>query len=351
MTNINNLLILFFILILLGFLNKRFEEKRSRENSSENYKAIQTYLLDDANVLGKSKKPILWIHIPYEYNSRNWVNFGSRNTYDLNQPYLYLTIKSILSKCDKSFKICIVDDTSFKKLIPNWDINMSIISSPVLNNIRTYGMMRLLYLYGGLICPMSFLCMKNLHDLYTTGTHHHKMFLCELVNRNITSTLMDFYPSITFCGAPPKCEMVNKLCNYIQTIISTDTTSETKFLGQFDRWCMSHISKNRINLIDGIYIGTKDINSKQIILDDLLSSEYLKLYNNTYGILIPSTELLERINYEWFIQMSPIQVLKSNTIIGNYLLLSIDEKEKSNIFNETIDTSNWIKFWKTPHIL
>ena len=107
MKSFTNLFILFFILIVLGFLYKRFEDKRIREEKSDNYESIQKYLLDDVT-LAKSKKPILWIHVPYEYNSRNWLNFGSRSSFNLNQPYLYLTVKSIISQCDNSFTICII---------------------------------------------------------------------------------------------------------------------------------------------------------------------------------------------------------------------------------------------------
>ena len=140
-----NLFILFFILIVLGFFYKRFEDKRMREEGGDTYEAIQKYLLDDVT-LGKSKKPILWIHVPYEYNSRNWLSFGSRSSFDLNQPYLYLTVRSILKQCDDSFTICIIDDSSFKRLIPGWNINMTTISDPILSNIRMMGLMKLLYI-------------------------------------------------------------------------------------------------------------------------------------------------------------------------------------------------------------
>ncbi len=110
MKSISNLLILLFILLVLGILYRRFEDKRERQESVDIYENIQQYLLDD-DTLGKSKKPILWIHIPYEYNSRRWLSFGSRSSYDLNQPYLYLTVRSIIKCCDESFTICIVDDS------------------------------------------------------------------------------------------------------------------------------------------------------------------------------------------------------------------------------------------------
>ena len=164
MQKFSNLIILFTILIAVMFIYKRLEDKRIREEDVEDYENIRKYLLNDD--LGNSTKPILWIHIPYEYNSRNWMSFGSRSFFELNQPYLYLIIKSIIMKCDESFKICLIDDTSFAKLIPEWNINLMSISQPILTNVRQLAMMKLLYIYGGMICPCSFLCMRNLLGMY-----------------------------------------------------------------------------------------------------------------------------------------------------------------------------------------
>lgn len=110
-SSFTKLFILFFILIVVGILYKKFEDKRLKDESSENSNAIQKYLLDGVT-LAESKKPILWIYVPYEYNSRKWTSFGSRSSLDLNQPYLYLTVKSIINKCSKSFTISIIDDNT-----------------------------------------------------------------------------------------------------------------------------------------------------------------------------------------------------------------------------------------------
>jgi len=343
------LFILFFILIVLGILYKRFEDKRIREENAYSYEAIKNFFLDDIS-LGKSKKPILWIHVPYEYNSRKWLSFGSRSSFDLNQPYLYLTVRSIIKHCRESFTICILDDQTFTKLIPGWNINMSRLSEPILSNMRALGMMRLLYNYGGMICPISFLCMKNLMGMYTKGIRGNKMFICETNDRNSTSVSVNFYPSISFCGAPRECKMIAELCNYIQTVSSHDHTSESKFLGQYDRWCMKRVEQGKINLIEGIEIGCKTIDDNQIILDDLMSNHYLDLYKGTYGILIPANELLNRLKFGWFVRMSPRQILESDTIIGNYLLLSIGPEESQGILEPLKVKPNWVSFYKTPLI-
>ena len=351
MNSITNLLILFFILIVLGILYKRFEDKRIKEEDGDIYESIQKYLLDD-DTLGKSKKPILWIHVPYEYNSRNWLSFGSRSSLDLNQPYLYLTVRSIIKNCDESFTICIIDDTSFKRLIPGWNVNMTTISDPILSNMRMLGMMKLLYTYGGLICPLSFVCIKNLDGLYNKGTRGEKMFICETVDRNVTSTDLDFYPNLSFCGAPKECETVRELCNFIQRTASHDYTADVKFSGEYEKWCSQSIENKKINLIEGVEIGTKTIDEKQIVVDDLMSNHYLNLYQGTYGVLIPSDEILSRVKFEWFARMSPKQVLESDTIIGNYLLLSqTDEKgilePLEPLTNKAVE-QKFVSFWKTP---
>ena len=353
MKSFTNLFILFFILIVVGFLYKRFEDKRISEENKDNYQAIQKYLLDDVT-LAKSKKPILWIHVPYEYNSRKWLSFGSRSSLELNQPYLYLTVRSIINQCDDSFTICIIDDNAFERLIPGWNINMTTISDPILANMRTLGLTKLLYIYGGLLCPISFLCFKNLDSLYNKGTRGNKMFICETIDRNITSTEYDYYPNISFCGAPKECPTVMELCDFIQRTMTNDYTAESVFLGDFSRWCNSRIKIGKINRIDGSEIGTKTSEDKPIVIDHLMSNHYLDLNKSTYGILIPANEILNRVKYEWFARMSSKQVLESDTIIGNYLLLASAPDSTGGILEPLTPAINkkikneFVGFWRTP---
>ena len=342
-----NYIILFLILIVLGILYNRYENTRLSEENQDNMETIRKYLLDDST-LAKSKKPILWIHVPYEYNSRNWLNFGSRSSFNMNQPYLYLTVRSIIQQCDSSFTICLIDDNSFYKLIPEWNINMNKISSPVSDNMRMLGIMKLLYIYGGLLCPLSFLCIKDLLPLYENGSDGNKMFICETVNRNITSTEYNFYPNLIFSGAPKECPTVGNLIEFMQRTISKDFTAESQFLGDFNRWCESRVRSGEINIINGKYIGTKTMDNTTILVDDLLSNHYLNIYTQTYGIYIPSHEILQRHHYNWFCRMSEKQVMESDTIIGNYILVTISEGGKHILEPLKMKHNGWVGFWKTP---
>ena len=157
--NYTTYIALIIILIVVAFLSNRYTNKLNKEKDVDTYSSIRKYLLTDSNHLsntGKHKKPIIWIPINYEYNSRNWISWGSRSSFDLNQPYMYLTVKSIINQCSDSFHICLIDDNSFSKLLPDWSVNMKIISSPVIDNIIQIGLLKVLYKYGGFIVPPSF---------------------------------------------------------------------------------------------------------------------------------------------------------------------------------------------------
>jgi len=342
-----NLFILFFILIVVGILYKRYESKLSSIDSQEDKQLIQDYLLENVT-LEKSQKPILWIYVPHEYNSRNWLSFGSRSSFDVNQPYLYLTVKSIIRKCSGSFTICIIDDNSFEKLLNNWDLNLSRIPDPVRENVIKLGLMKLLFKYGGLLCPISFLCMRDLISLYDQGVSGNRMFLCETLDENITSTSDTFFPNMMFSGSPKENTTLDNFINYLERTISSDYTAESKFLGSYDRWCESKIREGKINLIDGRLIGIKSTNNNPIRIEDLMGNTYLKLSNDTYGILIPAKQLLSRRKYEWFTRMSEQQVMESDIIIGNYLLLSAAPEEQQGLLEPFKQKTNWVGFWKTP---
>jgi hypothetical protein len=349
MLSMLNFLILLILLIIAGILYRRYEEKVSTVEYMENKKeeSLKKYLLNESS-LAKAKKPIMWIHIPYEYNARHWQSFGSRSSFDLNQPYLYLTVKSIIKNCEDSFHLCLIDDNTFKKLIPGWKIDLSTIGAPMRDYIRQMAIAKLIYNYGGMSVPISFLCFKNLDELYLKGTRNDKMFICENVDNNITSTTDDFYPDASFMGALKNNETVAELIDFMQRIISSDYTAQAEFLGDFDRWCNARVSKGQINLIDGKEVGTKTMDDKPVLVDDLLAEDYIDFYANAYGIWIPSKMILSRTNYEWFARLSVEQVLEGNVILCKYILLANAPDSKGGVIEPVKDKPDWVSFWKIP---
>lgn len=344
---IANYIILFIILISLGILYDKYLKKQSRNANFDDYGEIKKYLLKDES-LDNSKKPIMWIYIPHEYNARDWISFGSRSSCELNQPYLYLTVKSILKNCDNSFKIVLIDDGSFEKLIPGWNVNMSIISDPIKNYMRQLAITKLIYNYGGINVPISFLCFKDLISLYNNATNNDKMFVCENYDLNITSTNKLFYPNSNFMGANKNNETVREFINFIEIKISEDYTAQAQFLGDFDYWCNQKIKNGKVNLISGTEIGTKTIDDEPVTVDILLTDDYIHFYSKMYGIWIPSNQILKRRHYEWFSRMSPEQIFQSQFILAKYIVLALAPDSKEGVIEQMENKPDWISFWRVP---
>ena len=341
-----NFIALFIIFIILMLLYQRILERHPI--NYDNYEGIKKYLLTEAKLTNNNNKPILWIHIPYEYNARNWSSFGSRSSEELNQPYLNLTVQSIIKHCDNSFNICIIDDNTFQNLLPNWSIDMNKISSPVKDNIRRLGIAKLIHTYGGMSVPISFLCLKNLHELYLQGTNKNTMFVCENINQNITASNYLFCPDANFIGANKDSNILSEYIEFIQRTISSNYSAELKFLGECDRWISNKIQKNKITLIYGTYVGTKTINSEQVNIEKLLGEDDIDFNENMYGIWIPNNILLSRRHYEWFVSLTPEQIFNSNFILATYFSKALDKQYIKPSHTNNTNTDNWINFWRVP---
>lgn len=342
-----NYIILFVIIISLGILYQKYLEKQSNMIEYDNYGEIKKYLLKD-KTLDKSKKPILWIYIPHEYNSRNWLSFGSRSSNELNQPYLYLTVKTIIKNCDESFKIVLIDDGSFEKLIPNWNINMSLLADPIKDYVRQLAMAKLIYIYGGLNVPISFLCFRDLISLYNKGTNDDTMFVCENYDTNITSTNKLFYPDANFMGAKKENDTLKEFINFMEQTISNDFTAQTKFLGEFDEWTNKKITKGKMRLIRGTDVGIRTIDDEPVTVDTLLGDDYIHFYGKMYGIWIPAQTILKRRHYEWFARMSPEQIIDSQFILAKYIVLALAPDSHMGVIEPMENKPDWISFYRVP---
>ena len=343
-----NFILLSIFIIALGILYKKYLDKKMQSFDPNDYSDIQKYLLKDTKYLLESNKPILWVHIPYEYNSRNWYDFGSRSSNDLNQPYLYLTMRSIIKNCENSFKVVLIDDQTFSKIIPNWTIDMNYISMPSKCYIRQLALAKLIYIYGGINLPISFLCFRDLISLYDSGTREGKMFICENIDRQSSSSIKLFSPNCEFFGSEKENKTIKDFINFMEIEISRDFTNENIFLGNFNNWCALKINENRMKLIEGNLVGTKTIENEAVTIETLLSDNYIHFYSKTYGIWIPHTDILNRLHYEWFSRMSNEQIFDSQFILAKYFVLAMAPDSQMGVIEPLENKPDWIDFWRVP---
>ena len=317
-------ILMILLLLVIGYAYSMYSGKLNDDTEKEERDLIQKFLANDVNKMDRTK-PFLWIPVEYEMNERQWLNFGSRNTTNLNQPYLYLTIRSIIDKCGDSFNICIIDDNVFNKLIPNWTIHVNRLTSPLRPHMRELAMAQLLNKYGGMRLPPSFVCFEDLITLYELGVNTETatgggIFVTEMVSSSITSSSITFAPCSKIMGCRKENEVMKKYIEYLEVLISNDYTEEMDFEGKISKWFFNQVSKGSVNIIKPELIGAKKVDDTPVILDNLMSDTNMELSKESFGLYIPACDLIKRRNFGWFVRMSPGQVLQSNTQIGKYLL-------------------------------
>ena len=85
------------------------------------FEKLKNHVLNESS-LARNKKPIIWIHLDFEQNARKYLNFASKNSKNLNMPYILLCIKTIIDNCGESFHVVVIDNSCFSNLIPGWNM-------------------------------------------------------------------------------------------------------------------------------------------------------------------------------------------------------------------------------------
>jgi hypothetical protein len=311
------------LVMIASYVGNSYKEKY-HQYSNDEYEMIRKYLLNDSPLYGFNR-PKIWIHSKYEINARNWK--AHRNTTDLNQPYLSLTIQSVIDHCGDNFHICLIDDDTFGNLIPGWEMNVSRMAEPMKSHCRDLGMMKLLYLYGGIVIPNSFVCSRNLKPLFG-----EKPFVSQEENQT-TSVNGKWVPSMRFVGARKHDETIRDLIEFLEK--SNGMTDERHLTGTTQKWLSRAINDGQMELVGGEKFGIRTKSGKAIGLEDIMEEKYLDLAGDCYGVYIPGAEILRRTKYQWFAVMSREELLGTNIAIVRYIKASaVDANDEYYRTNE-----------------
>ena len=318
----NKTFYIFIVIILLitSVVGSKIKQRLSNNETQDEYALIKKYLLNESP-LYKDNKPKLWIHTKYEYNSRLWKSFYSRSSYDLNQPYIHLCIRTIIHHCGNDFNIILIDDNAFNKLIPSWKINLNEVADPLKSRTRQIGLVELVYLYGGFVVPNTFICKRNLHSLYLNEITNKRPFVCEMENNN-TLHKHRFIPSFVFFGSVKNNPIVKECLDFLKIQNENPHISlEPDITGVVSNMLMNKIRNNEINVVKAEWIGLKDKHNKPIQMEDLFEEEYLDLHSENYGIYVNDVLLLNRTKYNWFCVLPEDEILKQSIYISKYISL------------------------------
>ena len=324
MTINSRMYMLYTVLILtMIFMYSQYitEDNENKNKLNVNHTIVCKYLITNSSVLNYSK-PMLWVHIIYEKNSRKWENFGSRSSSNLNQSYQYITIKSILDKCGDTFNICVIDDDTFMSIIPGWTTDLNYVSEPIKSKIRQLALSKILYNYGGMIVPSSFLCYRDLYYTFKEYTKNDTAFVCERNTRSIKSSVDRLGPNPLFMGCQKYNSNMFEYINFLEAYISSDFTAEGVCLDTISSWWVNSVQNGDTNMIPAQYLGIVDSEDNIITVDTLMNNSFIDFSDKALGVYIPSDEILSRTAYQWFAALSSKEVLMVDNSLGKLLLLS-----------------------------
>lgn len=313
-------LMYFIILTSIGMLYDKYKKKYLPSDWDRKNGLIQKYLLNDS--VTSSNKPIMWVHTSHEINSRYWESFYSRNTKLLNEPYITACIESLVKHCGKSFNVCLIDNNSFAKLMPSWNVDINKLANPIKEHMERLGLAKLLQSYGGMIVPNSTIALKDFSQLFSNALSDTDAFVTESINRTQTNEISLFIPSSKIMGSVKNGKLIEEYIKYLESLVGSDFTEAMDFEGLTNKWLYQKTLNGKMTLLNGKIFGIRDNEEKSVGVDELLSNSFIKFSQNMAGLYLPNDEILSRVKFGWFPRMSKKQVMESKTLAGKYLLIS-----------------------------
>ena len=309
------------IILMAGvFLLRRYLDQRPASGALDNDLDISRALR------GMTDKPMLWLHLPRERNAREWRTFSERTSDETNQPWLDLTVKSIVEKCSGTFYVSIIDDRSFRTLLPEWTIDVDKLADPLRSHTRALAVAQLMHRHGGLYVPASTICVKDLVGVHEEHLSQHSMYVGEFANnrhgnsRNDGAQYGDFKPDCRLMGCRAGSDEMLGLVRYLQLVNSVDFTAEADFLDRANTYCMQMHRNDKIALVSGRVIGTRTAREKAVTVHDLMCETYIEYdMGRLRAVYIPHEDVIAMPRYAWLAKLPAADVLASQVMVGKWL--------------------------------
>lgn len=187
---------------------------------------VDKYLLQQGSLslLKLGSKPKLWIPFFRDQNraqSGNYLKSFLDRTPEKGEvqlQILQLTLRTIERHNSEDFQIVLVDDSTFSKIIPSWsnngiELHAAQTSQAIKKHMRELGILMLLYLYGGLVLPPSFICTSSLKDTYFEFTENGQHpFFVESTQGGMVNRVS---PGMRIMGAPSGHYLLRELMEYL----------------------------------------------------------------------------------------------------------------------------------------
>ena len=337
--NILNYVFLFVFSIAVTFAVKQIGMKSKVSNNE--FELIKQYLINDTPLYGYGK-PHLWIHTKHEINARQWREHNGRNNCDMNIPFILMSVHSIVNQCSKDFNVCLIEDDTFTKLIPGWDVDVSAYPEPMQSFVRQIGMLKLVYFYGGMVVPNTFVCKQSLMPFYNDWTDNGTAFFGQVHSKSNHPGAKMFLPGLLVFGAKKNNECIQTICQALKRKCANNdiflSGGGMLFERHSERLCNVAVDNEEAVEVDAQFFGMKDVNNRPLFLEDWLEERDLEINPNICGLAFEYDEMVLRHKNAWlaYISRSELESRDQTSLVKLWKSSMVESMEKANVIKSSM---------------
>lgn len=326
--SILELILLGIVLLLIVYyvFNNREVIKLIRNNHStmssfrnvNSNTLLNKYMFKNDNKMNKSSKKKIFIHIPTERNERNWSNFGSRSSTDMNMDIAMLCIESTIRYLENDADIILYSNNNVKDIIQESNTedlcnlnNTASISGKDLKQWESYCKAKILQKYGGIVIePCFFFINKPSNDILFPSS----LTINNEPNEGLNVSEKKWIPTTcNWISAPKKDQNLELYIKYMNYMCVHRYTEDTKY---FDKTFEKLYS---LNSIQPKKMGCMDLNGNPVYTADLISNKNIEFENSMFCLFINLSHMKKYRKNEWFLKLDKEEIMKSNTFIGKFI--------------------------------
>ena len=315
MDSFHTMLITLGVLLFIGVVSASFYSK--------NAPLFNPFL--DKHLLERGlSKPVLWLYYnDSDVNQRQWLDFGARNSYALNIPFLNLCYQRIVEKNHNEYQIRVIAGLSGLAELIGVDSLPDDLKNPIapvnhaeMNWIRTTVLSR----FGGLWVSPHVVCLKGFGVLPKDKV----VFFGTDMNETYSGSSGTIVPGMRAIWSPvkhhPMFDQWEAVCYERiqnkrggQQIRNDESWDFVRFSAEY----------GGIMVDPHAELGRKE-DGKRLQLEDLLASGIdgvipFTVYPHSVYVPFSWTEMRDREMFGWFLRMSERQIMESDLAV-RYLL-------------------------------
>lgn len=263
--------------------------------------------------IDKSTKTKIFIHISRERNERNWENFGSRSTMEMNLDVTRLCIESVIKFCSNNYEVILYTNDDMSNLIPHDELcnikSPELLAGVDLKQWENYCKLKILHHYGGVVMNPYFLFNQCPDDKLFNPT---ALTVCNINNEGISSSNLTTISTIGHMMSSPKSD--NILGEYLKYFeyLCQNNYAEDKQLFE------SMVGKiEPVEYFSPAEIGSCDANGDPLCLEDIFSTRSIQLSISNFCIFVNIEKLKRSRKYGWILKMNKEQLKNTDMFFAH----------------------------------